>query len=48
MNRFGRQIWEHLVRTRPGDLNSITDPTVWFQAVGDRIEAEIAPQRRPP
>ena len=41
MNRFGLQIWEHLVRTRPDDLSSITDPTAWFQAVGNRIEAEI-------
>ena len=42
MNRFGLQIWEHLVRTRPGDLTSISNPTAWFDEVGERIEAEIS------
>ena len=42
MNRFGLQIWEHLVRTRPADLSAITDPTAWFDQLGQQIETEIA------
>ena len=41
MNRFGLLVWEHLVRTRPQDLASITDPTAWFEQLGDQIETEI-------
>ena len=42
MNRFGLQLWEHLVRTRPADLSAITDPTAFFQELGLQIEAEIS------
>ena len=41
MNRFGLRIWEHLVRTRPGDLSWISDPAIWFEDLGQQIEAEI-------
>ena len=41
MNRFGLLVWEHLVRTRPEDLAAITDPTAWFEQLGDQIETEI-------
>ena len=41
MNRFGLLVWEHLVRTRPEDLASITDPTAWFEQLGEQIETEI-------
>ena len=41
MNRFGLLVWEHLVRTRPEDLAAITDPTAWFDQVGEQIETEI-------
>ena len=41
MNRFGLLVWEHLVRTRPEDLAAITDPTDWFEQLGDQIETEI-------
>ena len=41
MNRFGLAVWEHLVRTRPDDLTAITDPTAWFQQLGEQIETEI-------
>ena len=41
MNRFGLLVWEHLVRTRPEDLAAITDPTAWFEQLGEQIETEI-------
>ena len=41
MNRFGLLVWEHLVRTRPQDLAAITDPTAWFEQLGEQIETEI-------
>ena len=41
MNRFGLRIWEHLVRTRPGDLSWISDPAIWFEDLGQQIEAEV-------
>ena len=47
MNRFGLLVWEHLVRTRPEDLAAITDPTAWFEQLGDQIEIEITTTLHP-
>ena len=47
MNRFGLLVWEHLVRTRPEDLAAITDPTAWFEQLGEQIETEITTTLHP-
>ena len=47
MNRFGLLVWEHLVRTRPEDLAAMTDPTAWFEQVGEQIETEITTSLNP-